>query len=171
MHHRFHTPSRSLLFVSLLLLCSACVPQGAVLVDRCLLAPVNGSCKAMMERYRFDQKSGRCREYIYDGCGPVVPFESLEECRQLCENVTSGVKTAEEGRAALLHDPVEDDPRHAAVFRTIDGEVKALLADHPQRGSEGSVTIYWDTKKRLLREKYGIDWRSPGELNPHVLFD
>jgi hypothetical protein len=39
------------------------------------------------------------------------------------------------------------------------------------QGRRGSVHIYWDTKQRLLKQKYGIDWSSPGELNPHVIFD
>lgn len=180
MGYRPPVPIITCVSAALLLLCSACAPQqGAVLVDRCRLVPVNGPCKAMMERYRFDQKSGRCSEYIYDGCGAVVPFESLEECRQLCEPPASGevqgkmpgVEPAAEKRSGLLRDPVEDDPRHAVVFRNIDDEVKTLLADHPRRGGEGFVNIYWETKKRLLKNRYGIDWRSPGEMNPQVIFD
>lgn len=179
MGNRQSVPIISYASAALLLLCSACAPQGPVLADRCRLEPINGPCKAMMERYRFDQKSGTCREYIYDGCGAVVPFESLEECRQLCEPPASGeaqgkmpgVEPAAEKPSGLLRDPVEDDPRHAVVFRNIDDEVKALLADHPRRGSEGFVNIYWETKKRLLKNRYGIDWRSPGEMNPQVIFD
>ena len=75
------------------------------------------------------------------------------------------------GRGGLSHDPVESDPRHAEVFARIDGEVDALLADHPQRGAEGFCHVWWKTKKRLLEERYGIDWRSPAEMNPHVIFD
>ena len=66
---------------------------------------------------------------------------------------------------------VEDDPRYAAIFARIDDEVRAALADHPQRGAEGFCYVVWGTKKRLLKEKYGIDWRSPDEMNPHVIFD
>ncbi len=74
-------------------------------------------------------------------------------------------------RGGLAHDPIEDDPRHAAVFARIDGEVDALLADHPQRGAEGFCHVRWAAKKRLLKERHGLDWRSPAELNPHVIFD
>ncbi len=59
--------------------------RAAALPERCRLEPVNGQCKAMMDRYRFDAKTGRCVEYVYDGCGPVVPFETMEACRALCE--------------------------------------------------------------------------------------
>lgn len=74
-------------------------------------------------------------------------------------------------RGGLAHDAIEDDPRHAEVFARIDGEVDALLADHPQRGAMGFCHVRWGAKKRLLKERHGIDWRSPAELNPHVIFD
>ncbi|MDD2337170.1 MAG: BPTI/Kunitz-type proteinase inhibitor domain-containing protein [Geobacteraceae bacterium] len=159
--------------------CLASLLYGKNLPDKCLLVPVNGSCKAMIEKYFFNQKTGRCAEYIYDGCGSIVPFDTLVECQALCEEFpsngnradTSGIEPIEKKRSGLYYDPVEDDPRYAEVFKTIDDEVKKVLADYPQRGGRGSVTIYWETKKSLLKQKYGIDWRSPGELNPQVIFD
>lgn len=163
----------------LFLCCSSGTLYGGELPEKCRLVPVNGTCKAMMDKYFFDQKTGRCTEYFYDGCGPVVPFDTLDACRALCESATANgnqveptaVQPSDKKRSGLAYDPVEDDPRYAEVFKNIDDEVKALLADHPQRGGEGFVNIYWGTKKDLLKRKYGIDWRSPGELNPHVLFD
>lgn len=77
----------------------------------------------------------------------------------------------EKGTGGLRRDPVEDDPRYQKVFAGIDAEVDALLADHPQRGSEGFCYVRWRAKKRLLAEKYGIAWQSPDELNPQVIFD
>lgn len=74
-------------------------------------------------------------------------------------------------RGGLRHDPVEDDPRYGEVFARIDAEVDAALRDHPQRGSEGFCHVVWATKKRLLADRYGIEWRSPDELNPQVIFD
>jgi hypothetical protein len=65
---------------------ASCAPLSTKkLPDRCNLVPVNGSCKAMIDRYYFDQGTRRCTEYFYDGCGPVVPFETLEECQAACE--------------------------------------------------------------------------------------
>lgn len=161
-----------------LLNCSPGVLYGGELSEKCMLVPVNGSCKAMMDRYFFNQKTGRCMEYIYDGCGAVVPFDTLDACRTLCESVPVNSRQVElpavqtgGTRSGLAHDPVEEEPRYAGVFRAIDDEVKVLLADHPLRGGEGFVNIYWSTKKSVLKQKYGIDWRSPGELNPHVIFD
>jgi hypothetical protein len=83
--------------------------------------------------------------------------------------VRVGPAASEKG--GLRHDPVEDDPRHAEAFARIDAEVDAALKDHPQRGGEGFCHVVWETKKRLLKERYGIDWRAPDELNPQVIFD
>lgn len=30
---------------------------------------------------------------------------------------------------------------------------------------------YWWTKKKILREKFGMEWKSPVDLNPEVDFD
>jgi hypothetical protein len=53
------------------------VPTG-----RCLLKPDAGNCFAYMPKYYYDQKEKRCKEFIYGGCGGVVPFNTLEECKQ-----------------------------------------------------------------------------------------
>lgn len=144
-------------------------PVAAVeLPELCRLQPVNGRCKAMIEKFRFDQASGKCVAYFYDGCGPVVPFDSLDACRQLCEAAQPALKKRASG---LYYDPVEDDPRYAEVFRKIDAEVQEALANHPQRGSMGFVHLVWETKKRILLQKYGIGWKTPAELNPQVMFD
>jgi len=176
-HNRVHVifVLTSIIFLSLM----SGPLQGGELPGKCRLVPINGSCKAAINKYYFDQKTRLCKKYLYDGCGKVVPFDTIDECRALCEAVesagegtkTSEVKPGEKSRSGLAHDPVEDDPRYSEVFKTIDDEVKKILADHPLRGGEGFVNIYWETKKRLLKEKYGIDWHSPGELNPHVIFD
>jgi len=35
----------------------------------------------------------------------------------------------------------------------------------------GFNRIYWARKKQLLKEMYDIDWQSPRELNPGIIFD
>lgn len=159
--------------IAFLLACLAAAATAADLPERCRLQPVNGECKARMERYRFDPEKGRCVEYTYDGCGPVVPFETAEECRALCESLADPPADAKPERASsgLARDPVEDDPRYADAFRSIDGEVKAEMAASGDTQRRGSVYRYWAIKKRILKTKYGIDWRDPGEMNPHVIFD
>lgn len=35
----------------------------------------------------------------------------------------------------------------------------------------GSCHTYWNIKKRLMKEKYNVDWKTPVELNPGIQFD
>ena len=68
----------------------------------------------------------------------------------------------------LKYDPVED----TLYFMQIEEEVNRLVKEKiGEGGYMGYCFIYWGTKKQILKEKYGIDWRSPSELNPTVLFD
>lgn len=34
----------------------------------------------------------------------------------------------------------------------------------------GRCHIYWEKKKELLKRQ-GIDWHTPAECNPHIIFD
>lgn len=54
--------------------------------ERCALKPEGGPCKAIFDRYYYNPDSGECKEFMYGGCGGVVPFETMEECRKVCEN-------------------------------------------------------------------------------------
>lgn len=85
------------------------------------------------------------------------------------EAATEGATEAPEG--GLRRDPVESDPRYAEIFRSIDAEVRAELAADPRYRGAGDFERYWAAKKALLKRKHRIDWKSPGELNPNVMFD
>jgi hypothetical protein len=61
-----------------------------------------------------------------------------------------------------------------AVDETIvaaDKEARMELAVHPARDELGFCHIFWWTKKRILKEKYGVDWKTPAEEKPGVMFD
>jgi hypothetical protein len=75
----------SLLLCTMLLLCGCDNDEDQpALSDRCNLAPVSGPCYAMMPRYYYDKTEKKCKEFIWGGCGGVVPFETMEACKQ-CE--------------------------------------------------------------------------------------
>lgn len=69
----------------------------------------------------------------------------------------------------LLHDPIEDDPQlHPSFLRAeqlVDEELVGV-----ERGM-GFCHRYWRVKQRILRERFQIDWYSPSDMNPMVLFD
>ena len=55
------------------------------LEKRCSLKPETGKCRAMFRHYYFDATSKTCKEFIYGGCGGVVPFKTLESCKTTCK--------------------------------------------------------------------------------------
>ena len=55
-----------------------------IMENRCELKPEAGPCKAIFERFYFDQETGSCKSFIWGGCQGVVPFETLSECQSSC---------------------------------------------------------------------------------------
>ena len=35
----------------------------------------------------------------------------------------------------------------------------------------GYISIFWSIKKRFFKEVYNLEWQSPEELNPDVIFN
>lgn len=68
----------------------------------------------------------------------------------------------------IIIDPVEQTPEYLAIERVLEMRIKAKIGEG---GYLGYCFLYWDCKKRILKEEFGIDWKSPEELNPHVRFD
>ena len=57
-------------------------------------------------------------------------------------------------------------------YYSIEKELEELIEKEIGKGGYlGFCHLYWKTKKRILKEKYNIDWKSPAELNPHILYD
>ncbi len=68
----------------------------------------------------------------------------------------------------LKFDPVERTRQWEEVIYRVEKECdKALKDEHHYMGF---CFIYWSAKQKVLK-RYGIDWRSPSEMNPHVMFD
>lgn len=63
---------------------ASCNKEEPVATSNCNLTPDSGDCFAHMPRYYFDKNEKRCKEFIWGGCGGVVPFETLEACKS-CE--------------------------------------------------------------------------------------
>lgn len=69
----------------------------------------------------------------------------------------------------LAHDPIEEDPEIARIIQKVDRMVRRRHILRPK--GMGYCHQYWAEKKRILRQEYGIDWRSPAEMNPGTMFD
>ena len=69
----------------------------------------------------------------------------------------------------LKNDPIEWSETYERVIDDVNKKVYLHLKDHP-RGM-GFCFAYWHVKEQILREDYGILWKSPAVMNPHVMFD
>lgn len=68
----------------------------------------------------------------------------------------------------LKTDPVERTPEWEENYYEVEQECDSRLKDIP-RGM-GFCHAYWPTLRAVLAER-GIEWHSPSELNPRVMFD
>ena len=57
-----------------------------MLCDPCGAEPDAGECDAAFLRYYFNQQTGTCEEFMWGGCGGTVPFDTLEECENSCDD-------------------------------------------------------------------------------------
>ena len=76
-------------------------------------------------------------------------------------------KIKDEGH--LKHDPVEWTARWEEVIDEAEAKAYARLQEHPQ--GMGFCHAYWPTLSAILAEDYDIQWRSPSQMNPKILFD
>lgn len=63
-------------------------------------------------------------------------------------------------------DPIEQSAEYKAVIIEVEKRARANLT----HTGKGSCFEFWLLKKRYLKE-YGIEWKSPKELNPKIKFD
>lgn len=53
--------------------------------DSCKAKPDPGLCKAYFPKYYFNSNTSSCEQFIWGGCGGVVPFDSLLGCQVQCQ--------------------------------------------------------------------------------------
>jgi hypothetical protein len=56
-----------------------------------------------------------------------------------------------------------------AILEAAERETKQQLAEEV-RGL-GFCHRFWRMKQQILKEKYGINWKTPAEMNPHIIYD
>lgn len=71
-----------------------------------------------------------------------------------------------------VHIIKEDPVMYTDAYLKIELELERLIREEiGEGGYMGFCHEYWWTKKRILKERYGIEWKSPVDLNPMVNFD
>lgn len=95
----------------------------------------------------------------------------LHECKRLLEAATLADYKRVCGSSSdrFTVDPAENDPTMATVLLRVALEVGAELAgeDHTEMGF---CHVFWRCKQRILRERYGVEWARPDQLNS-IIFD
>jgi hypothetical protein len=65
-------------------------------------------------------------------------------------------------------DPQESDPKLRAGFAAADAAAERRVAN--VKRDKNFIFRFWSAKKEILRKKYGIDWKSPADLNPQITY-
>lgn len=93
------------------------------------------------------------------------------------------VKYHEKNRLDILYHPLEADPANAAIFEEVHRDAAALTEaycqeqqrEHEENGTYfsrmGMCHYHWGRMAELLRERYGLEWKSPAQMNPNSNFD
>jgi len=53
-------------------------------IQACYYIPHIGPCDGAFPRYYYNREENECSEFIWGGCGGLVPFVSLEDCESSC---------------------------------------------------------------------------------------
>ena len=69
----------------------------------------------------------------------------------------------------LRCDPVEYTFRWEDIYYEVERRLDERFANAPRH--MGFCFLYWNAKRDLLKDEYGIDWKSPSQMNPRVMFD
>jgi len=65
-------------------------------------------------------------------------------------------------------DPIEQTPEYKAIEEELDQKIRSHIGEGAYLGY---CHIYWLEKKLILKYDYGMEWKSPPELNPRMFFD
>lgn len=90
--------------------------------------------------------------------------------RELGNEVTENlIATAKKDISMQIRtDPVERSEKFLAIRYEIEEAVDNLLASDDSNDS--FCMKYWRIKKKLLKDRYNIIWKSPAEMNPEIRF-
>lgn len=125
----------------------------------------------VLEILHYEQ--GLLKEADKEGIGEPESLDEVEYDIQRLNDYTDiqkvGVKEFMELHDRSLNfDPVERTPQWEEMYYEVQQECDRRLKGTP-RGM-GFCFAYWSTLRAVLSER-GIQWHSPSEMNPRVMFD
>lgn len=119
-----------------------------------------------LERSVLRRIEARCDHELQ--AGEEVEDE-LAFYRHNVECADTGCFSRIRSKGGLKRDPMEWSADYERIIDEANKQIYTLLEGYP-RGM-GFCHAYWSTKKRLLKTRYGLEWHSPPEMNPGVMFD
>ncbi len=64
----------------------------------------------------------------------------------------------------------KDSPEFDEKIKTAGEEAEKIIKEKGI-GGLGACHDIWEEQKRILKERHGIDWKTPAERHPEVRFD
>lgn len=101
--------------------------------------------------------------YVDDDCEDLVEICSVVLPADEVDEIACSVK---KHRRSIKLDAVEMTEKYLAVI----DEVEKKIEENSEMCGRGSCFETWSLKRSYLAA-YGIVWRSPAVLNPHIIFD
>ncbi len=70
-------------------------------------------------------------------------------------------------------DKIENTEEYKQIEKELNKkiELELELKGYKNKQALGFCHIYWELKKEILKTDYNIDWKSPQDLNPEIIFD
>ena len=65
-------------------------------------------------------------------------------------------------------DPQEHNPKLRAAFAAADAAAERRVMN--VKRDDKFIFHFWAAKKNILRQQFGIDWKTPAELNPRIVY-
>lgn len=117
-------------------------------------------------------KSRKAKDFLLQTCynliKPTGDFELLGSLYEISKEI--GYQKSEVTR--LLFAKVNSDEtlrKIAEIEDEVESKVNEILKN--EKRQLGFCHKYWSTKKRILLEGYGIEWFTPAECNPDIMYD
>ena len=129
---------------------------------------------ALTLKQQYDTDTDGIDGYLYAAL-QARNFYIDDDCDDLARIATELMNTVDverilgerkERRRSLKHDSIEMTEEYLAVIDEIEEKVEKSRTTY----GHGSCFEVWSLKKSYLLE-YDIEWHTPAELNPRVLFD
>jgi hypothetical protein len=68
-----------------------------------------------------------------------------------------------------VFDPQESNPVLKDKFGLVDRKAERVVGNVPRDSK--FILHFWEAKKRILKDQFGIQWKTPVELNPAIKYD